>query len=118
MTANDFNVLYPVGTTVKYHPIIGGAEFIETKTRSEAWHLGHGEAVVKIEGRAGGVSLRALELPPVKISQRYDCPDNTCGGVLHKSKRGYSEYYQCPTCHTEWHWSEVHEAGDPLAAAL
>lgn len=51
----------PVGTLVKYSSVIG----VETqwdvvgKTRSEAWQV-CGEAVVMIEGKSGGVSLRHL----------------------------------------------------------
>jgi hypothetical protein len=60
MTAEEFNSKYPVGTKVIYHPIIGEQAGTETKTRSEAWELGHGEAVVKVSGKPGGVSLRAI----------------------------------------------------------
>lgn len=28
-----------------------------TKTRSEAWELGHGQAVIALEGRSGGYDL-------------------------------------------------------------
>jgi hypothetical protein len=41
------------------HP---GAEPQETTTTSEAWTLGHGEAVVSISGQSGGVALWALEV--------------------------------------------------------
>lgn len=61
MTAKQFNKHVPVGTPVRYYPIIGGAEFIETRTRSEAWNLGHGEPVVKVTGTTGGVVLEAIE---------------------------------------------------------
>jgi hypothetical protein len=64
MTAEQWNEKYPVGTKVFYHPIIDEPEGRETKTRSEAWTLGHGAAVVKIEGLAGGVLLEALEDKP------------------------------------------------------
>jgi hypothetical protein len=36
---------------------------VQTKTRSEAWALGHGAVVVKVEGRAGGVDITHLEVP-------------------------------------------------------
>ncbi len=37
-------------------------EPIDTYTRSEAWSLGHGEVVVKIKGRTGGVCVSLLEI--------------------------------------------------------
>jgi hypothetical protein len=60
ITAEDFNKKFPVGTAVRYHPIIDHEGYVESKTRSKAWELGHGEPVVMIEGKAGGVSLDAI----------------------------------------------------------
>ena len=61
MSAERFNKLFPVGTAVNFFPIIGGEGFDTTETRSEAWELGHGEPVVKVKGRTGGVCLEAIE---------------------------------------------------------
>lgn len=55
MTPEQFNEKYPVGTPVHYKDDFG--ELHETTTRSEAWKLGHGDAVVMLQGRTGGVSL-------------------------------------------------------------
>jgi hypothetical protein len=33
-----------------------------TKTRSVAWNLGHGQAVVLVDGRAGGQMLERLKM--------------------------------------------------------
>lgn len=60
MMANEWNQKYPIGTKVRYFPIREGQEFKDTKTRSEAWELGHGALVVMIEGKSGGVSLDHL----------------------------------------------------------
>lgn len=68
MSAEMFNASYHIGTPVKYFPIIGDWKSIETRTTSEAWTLGHGEAVVKVEGQAGGVSLRAIEVIPCGLT--------------------------------------------------
>lgn len=68
MKADEWNQRYPVGTPVRYHPIIDDHESVVSKTRSEAWELGHGAAVVKIEGRTGGVLLEAIEV----IDERKD----------------------------------------------
>lgn len=62
MGAKEFNRLFPVGTPVRYFSIIGGPDFVETETRSEAWELGHGAPVVMVKGRSGGVSLEAVEV--------------------------------------------------------
>jgi hypothetical protein len=62
MDAKEFNEQYSVGTRVRYYPIIGGREFVETETRSEAWTLPSGADVVMVKGRAGGVSLKAIEI--------------------------------------------------------
>lgn len=56
----SFNQLFPVGTAVRYYPVAGRSEFIETQTRSECWSLGSGELVVLIKGRTGGVSIHHL----------------------------------------------------------
>lgn len=62
MNADEFNERYPVGTFVRYHSVIGESEFVESKTRSEAWTLPSSHDVVQICGRAGCVSLKAIEI--------------------------------------------------------
>lgn len=61
MTAEDASNMFPVGTKVKYYPILDENHYEESEIRSEAWELGHGELVVKIKGRTGGVSVSHLE---------------------------------------------------------
>lgn len=58
----EFNQRVPVGTPVRYYPVQGERDFIESKTRSVAWTLGHGALVVAIEGRTGGVLVQALRI--------------------------------------------------------
>lgn len=62
MDAKTWNELYPEGTLVRYWPIAGDDNWEATATRSEAWELGDGTPVVKIEGRTGGVSLDHLAI--------------------------------------------------------
>lgn len=62
MNAEQFNKKYPVGTMVRYYPIKGDPQCVETQTRTPAWTLGHGEAVVSVIGIAGGVSLEHVEI--------------------------------------------------------
>lgn len=64
ISAEKWNKNHPVGTPVAYRPILDDEKYILTKTRSEAWNLGSGAPVVKIEGRTGGVLLEAISLLP------------------------------------------------------
>lgn len=64
-TAEQWNALFPVGTPVRYWPVyppVEGIPPVDTKTRSEAWALGDGSVVVKVEGRTGGVHLSHVEV--------------------------------------------------------
>lgn len=56
-----FNKACPVGTRVRYFPILGQSDSIESKTSSEAWDI-CGTACVKIEGKSGGVAIRNLQV--------------------------------------------------------
>jgi hypothetical protein len=64
LTAKMFNEAYPRGTVFRYYSVRGDEDFVETKTRSAAWELGHGEPVVLIEGIAGGVCIGHLRHVP------------------------------------------------------
>ena len=59
--ARTFTDLFPVGTPVEYLPVIGRSESRKTQIRSEAWVLGSGEVVVKVEGIASGVSIKHIK---------------------------------------------------------
>ena len=66
LTCKKFNDQYPIGTVVRYWPIRranGMFEGVPTiaPTRTPAWDV-CGEPVVKIEGKAGGVSLAHIEI--------------------------------------------------------
>ncbi|MGW2371748.1 hypothetical protein [Kitasatospora sp. NPDC001683] len=71
LTAEAWNERYPVGTPVTAYPGLrpehpAFAEFrskrLETRTRSAAWNLGHGEPVVLVDDYAGGISLEHIDL--------------------------------------------------------
>ena len=67
MTAAKWNAVFPVGTRVMYRPLgefSNEADCRETRTRSEAWTLGHGATVVLIEDMAGGVDILHLVVLP------------------------------------------------------
>lgn len=64
LQCDQFNKQNPIGTKVKYKSLLDHAtqwDIKETKTRSEAWALPNGQAVVMIEGKGGGVSLDHIE---------------------------------------------------------
>jgi hypothetical protein len=52
---------FPVGAPVFYRLVMGEPEVVASKVCSEPWMLGHGEIVLKIEGRAGCVSVSHLQ---------------------------------------------------------
>ncbi len=60
MSVDAFNDTHAVGTACRYYPIAGDPQHVKTKTRSEAWALGHGAVVVNVEGRTGGVDINHL----------------------------------------------------------
>lgn len=55
MTAAEWNAQHKpgIGVLVK----LDDGKLWHTKTRSEAWELGHGQPVVALEGRSGGYDL-------------------------------------------------------------
>ncbi|MFD7066111.1 hypothetical protein ACFV97_02625 [Streptomyces sp. NPDC059913] len=61
MTADEWNARYPVGTPVLAYPGTRDDEPLDTVTRSRAWTLGHGAAVVSVEGEAGGIHLTHVD---------------------------------------------------------
>ncbi len=66
---NDFNHRFTPNTPCFYQPIRSEDKWYPTRTRSEAWLLGHGDAVVKIDGASGCVSINHLAMPG---SDRYE----------------------------------------------
>ncbi|MDR2981883.1 MAG: hypothetical protein LBV12_06510 [Puniceicoccales bacterium] len=56
--AADWNTANPIGTLVEYTPLSSASLDVERcKTRTLAWVLESGYAVVALEGRPGGVSI-------------------------------------------------------------
>lgn len=60
MNAETFNAKYPVGTRFNYHSLVRGAKHQPTQTRSEAWEISPGVAVVKVNGMPGCVAVASL----------------------------------------------------------
>lgn len=59
-TAADWNARFPVGTKVRYFPVMGDVDHEDTVTRSDAWETPDKRVVAKIEGRAGFVLAEHL----------------------------------------------------------
>ncbi|OMI34469.1 hypothetical protein [Streptomyces sparsogenes] len=67
MNAEQFNARYPVGTPVMAYPGARPEKFpnekrLQTRTRSVAWTLGHGEPVVMVDGYTGGIALSHVDV--------------------------------------------------------
>lgn len=74
MTAAQFNAAFPVGSSFAYHSVKGKPDTARyTMTRSEAWELGHGATVVKVNGVSGGVNI--THLIPVAVDKGGDHTD-------------------------------------------
>lgn len=69
MNADTFNARYPVGTPLVAYPGTRPEDPVkclctrlETVTRTPAWTLGHGDAVVSVDGYAGGIALTHIDV--------------------------------------------------------
>ncbi|MDR5655229.1 hypothetical protein [Ruixingdingia sedimenti] len=58
----DAEADFPIGRRVRYYPVSGYSEHVESAIRSKPWALGHGAIVIAIEGKAGGVYITHLEV--------------------------------------------------------
>jgi hypothetical protein len=58
---------HPPGTRVRYWPARNGAEFKDDVIDSEPWRLSHGEPIVGIANRSGGVALDHIVKLPAAI---------------------------------------------------
>jgi hypothetical protein len=67
MTTEEWNARHKIGTGVLVK--LDDGRLWQTRTRSEAWNLGHGQPVVMLEGRSGG-----YDLSRVKPHQPQDTP--------------------------------------------
>lgn len=64
MNAQQWNAKYDVGTPVVVYPITRDDAPLITRTRSEAWALGHGAPVVLVDGYSGGIHLTHVDPAP------------------------------------------------------
>ena len=55
--AADFNAINPVGTEVVFWPGTREGNGRRSRTRTPAWVMASGDAVVSVEGYPGGIAL-------------------------------------------------------------
>lgn len=67
MTAEEWNAKHKIGAGVLVR--LDGGALLHTRTRSEAWELGHGRPVVLLEGKTGG-----YDLARIRPLERQDTP--------------------------------------------
>lgn len=96
LTAIDldaWNAIHPVGTPVLAWPGTRDEKPLVTRTRSAPWLLGHGQPVVSVEGRSGGIAL-------THVQRRPDAPCDRCPGTATTTVRcAYGcEHHQCQPC--------------------
>jgi hypothetical protein len=63
LSAEVFNRLFDVGVTVHYHPVIGQPECQLLRTSTLAF-VDNGRELIRLEGKAGYVSLAAVSVHP------------------------------------------------------
>lgn len=109
MNAEQFNATFPIGSCVIYQDAMGDEH--KTKTRSEAWELGGGQVVVKIEGRSGGYDIGCIRADPTPAAEQLyfirswergymgNSPmwwgKNECGYTSHLDQAGRYTWEQC-----------------------
>lgn len=65
MTIEEAAKHFPIGQRVTFFPVLPAERGEITTVCSEPWALGHGDVVVKITDRSGGVSVRHLRAEPM-----------------------------------------------------
>ena len=59
MTSQEWNDTYPIGQPIALTEDDGSLTY--TQTRSEAWELGSGQAIIKVDGKSGGYNLDRIK---------------------------------------------------------
>lgn len=72
LIAAEWNEHYPIGTPVLAFPASRDDRALRTPTRTPAWTLGHGAPIVSVEGYAGGIVLRHIDVLPADLTSEGD----------------------------------------------
>lgn len=62
LLVENFNLKYPEGTPVAYHPFIGDPECTEHTTRGQAYMDNADQPVIFLNGKSGCVSLEHVRV--------------------------------------------------------
>ncbi|WP_271270260.1 hypothetical protein [Aliamphritea hakodatensis] len=60
MTLDQFKTQFPIGTPVKYFPVLGRDRHRDTEITSDPWMV-CGSGVVKVAGQTGAVSIDHIQ---------------------------------------------------------
>ncbi|WP_326642973.1 hypothetical protein OG884_06020 [Streptosporangium sp. NBC_01755] len=108
MTADEWNETHPIGTPVLAWPGVREDEPMVTRTRTPAWTLGHGAAVVSVDGYAGGIALTHVEAVPGlcrAVSEHGDvCVNSEDHSGLCRSGVGRKHVSSPEKAGRPWHW--------------
>lgn len=123
VNAEQWNSRYAVGAAVKAYPLTREDAPLITRTRRPAWELGHGEAVVSVDGYTGGIALthidpfRATDTGPEARAARWvpNNPHELCRAF--QAKPAPSEFW-CKTCGWNEPTHDDEAMRDAIAAAL
>lgn len=119
VAAQEFNNRVPVGTAVKAYPGTRDDAPLLTRTRTSAWPLPSGTAVVSVRGYAGGIALDHIDVDeskrPVPPSLEFSCPP--CP-MCDKETDSDGDGFTCHRCAAYWgtngehgSWLEWEEPG-------
>ena len=59
MTPQEWNDTYPIGQPIALTEDDGSLTY--TQTRSKAWELGNGQAVINVDGKSGGYDFDRIK---------------------------------------------------------
>ncbi|MFF6847051.1 hypothetical protein [Streptomyces antimycoticus] len=77
MNAEQWNAKHDIGTAVIAYPVTRDDAPLITRTRTEAWTLGHGAPVVAVDGYAGGICLSHVDPAPAG-TDTFELPLSRC----------------------------------------
>lgn len=104
--AVDWNLRHPVGSPVLAWPGTRDQEPLRTRTRTPAWALPSGDAIVSVRGHAGGIALTHVDHDPTRREPPPDlehraplCP------LCDKEVDVDGDAFVCHGCEASWDMS-------------
>jgi hypothetical protein len=100
--AVDWNIVHPVGSPVLAWPGTRDVEPLRTRTRSGAWTLPSGEAVVMVDGHAGGIALTHVDHDPTRREPPPAIEHRAPLCSLCDTETYYEDGWRCDACGVSW----------------